>query len=86
MQAAVWYLLGIILGVTAYGLLRNFGVPLESSDPWLVAMLLLVFLVPYVLIQIGLVCFMRAVWAIAPQFVRPLGALELARRLHAPRA
>src|SRR5687768_14589764 len=33
MQATVWYLLGIILGVTVYGLLRYFKAPFESNEP-----------------------------------------------------
>jgi hypothetical protein len=82
MQGTVWYLLGIILGVAAYGLLRYFKAPFESGETWLTGLLLLVFLVPYALMQVGLLCFMRAVWVVAPQFVRSVGALEVARRVH----
>jgi hypothetical protein len=82
MQATVWYLLGIILGVTAYGLLRYLKVPWDSNEPWFLALLLTVFLPPYSLMQTGLLCFMRAVWIVVPQFVRPVGALEIARRVH----
>lgn len=70
--------------LAAYGLLRYFGAPLESREPWSVPLLLLVFLMPYALMQIGLICFMRAVWVIVPQFVRPVGALEVVRRVHQP--
>jgi hypothetical protein len=82
MQATVWYLLGILLGVTVYGILKYFKAPFDSGDPWFTALLLLAFSAPYALMQIGLLCFMRAVWTVAPQFVRPVGTLEVVRRVH----
>ena len=82
MQATVWYVLGILLGVTVYGLLRYFRAPFDSNDPWFVALLLLAFLAPYTLMQTGLLCFMRAVWVVAPQFIRPVSAFEIVRRVH----
>jgi hypothetical protein len=47
-----------------------------------VALWLLLFLVPAALMQIGLLCFMRALWVIAPQFLRTVHSFELARRVH----
>ena len=82
MQAAIWYLFGIILGVTIYGLLSHFGIPLDSNEPWYPMVLLLAFLVPYAFMQIGLIHFVRAVWVVAPNFLRRVDAIEFARRVH----
>ena len=82
MQAAIWYLFGIILGVTIYGLLSHFGIPADSSEPWYPMVLLLAFLVPYAFMQIGLIYFVRAVWVVAPYFLRRVDAFEFARRVH----
>lgn len=57
-QATVWHLLGIILGVGLYAVVD----PLQLGGFWL-----LVFVLPYALMQIGLVAFLRAVWTVAPQ-------------------
>lgn len=80
-QAAVWHLFGIVLGASIYGLLRQADVALDRSDPLSVALWLLLFLVPYALMQIGLIHFLRAIWAIAPHLVRSLGAFEIRRRV-----
>jgi MFS family permease len=82
MQAAVWYLFGIILGVTIYGLLSHFGMPGDASEPWQPWFLLLAFLAPYAFMQVGLICFLRAVWVVAPYFLRPVDTFEFARRVH----
>jgi hypothetical protein len=81
LQATLWYLSGILLGTTVYGLLRYFEVPFDAGERWLVALWLLLFLVPYALMQIGLLCFMRALWVIAPQLLRRVDAFEVARRV-----
>lgn len=70
MQATVWYVTGMVLGVSLYAL-----VP-ASHSPWL-----LVFVLPYALMQVGLVLFVRAAWVIAPQFLRPVGRREIWRRI-----
>ena len=72
MQATIWHLFGIILGLTLYALLMRFG----AGGPWL-----LLFLAPYALMQIALICFMRAIWAITPHFFRRVGAFELRKRI-----
>jgi hypothetical protein len=81
MQATIWHLFGIILGTSLYGLLVRFGVTFDPSAPSPSGLWLLLFLAPYALMQIGLVCFMRAVWVIAPDFFRRVGTLELRRRV-----
>ena len=81
MQATIWYLFGIILGTSLYGILMRFGVMFDPSEPSPDGLWLLLFLAPYAFMQIGLVCFMRAVWVITPHFFRRLGAFELARRV-----
>jgi hypothetical protein len=82
MQATLWYLFGIILGTTVYGLARYLGIPFEADEPWAVAVWLLLFLVPAALMQIGLLCFMRALWVIVPELLRSVNAFEVARRVH----
>jgi hypothetical protein len=81
MQATVWYLFGIILGTGLYGILMRFGVTFDPSEPSPDGLWLFVFLAPYALMQIGLLCFMSAIWAITPNFVRRVGAFEVARRV-----
>lgn len=80
-QATVWYLFGIILGTSLYGILMRLGLTYNPSEPSAGGLWLLLFLVPYAFMQVGLLCFMRAVWAIAPHFFRSLDAFELRRRV-----
>jgi hypothetical protein len=80
-QAAIWHLSGIMLGAVLYGLLMRSGVALPASEPWLVTLWTLLFLAPHLLMQIGLLSFMRAVLIVAPQLFRRVGALELRRRV-----
>ena len=82
LQATLWYLSGIILGTTVYGLARYLGIPFDAGERWVVALWLLLFLVPAALMQIGLLCFMRALWVITPQLLRRVDAFEIARRVH----
>lgn len=81
MQAAIWHLFGIILGASVYGLLRYFGITFHPSAPPPAGLWLLVFLAPYALMQIGLLCFMRAARAVSPAFFRRVGVFELRRRV-----
>jgi hypothetical protein len=80
-QAALWHLSGIMLGTVLYALLMRSGVALDGSERWLVAVWVLLFLAPHVLMQIGLFAFMRAVLVVAPQLFRRVGAFELRRRV-----
>lgn len=80
-QAALWHLSGIMLGAVLYGLLMRSGVALQASEPWLVTLWTLLFLAPHLLMQIGLLTFMRAVLIVAPQLFRRIGAFELRRRM-----
>lgn len=80
-QAAVWHLSGIMLSTLLYALLMRSGAALDASQPWLVALWVLLFLVPHALMQIGLLTFMRAVMVVAPQLFRRVGAFELRRRV-----
>lgn len=57
-QATSWHLVGIILGTSLYALVAHFGL----DGAWLA-----LFAAPYALMQLGLVSFMRAIWAVAPQ-------------------
>ena len=80
-QAAVWHLSGIMLSTVLYALLMRSGVALHASEPWLVALWAALFLLPHALMQIGLLTFMRALFIVAPQLFRKVGAFELRRRL-----
>src|SRR5688500_1283978 len=66
MQATIWYLFGIILGTSLYGVLMRFGVAFNPSEPSPGGLWLVLFLAPYALMQMGLLCFMRAVWVVTP--------------------
>ena len=57
-QATVWHLLGIVFGISLYAVVDH----LKLGGFWL-----LLFALPYALMQIGLVAFLRAIWTIAPQ-------------------
>ena len=57
-HATVWHLLGVILGTSLYAVLMHF----EAGGAWLA-----LFAAPYALMQIGLLSFLRGIWAIAPQ-------------------
>lgn len=80
-QATTLYLLGIILGTSLYGILVYFGVAFSPQDPTPAGLWLLLFIGPYAFMQAGFLCFMRALWIVAPQFVRGAGAFELRRRV-----
>jgi hypothetical protein len=80
-QAAIWHLLGIILGTSIYALLIRSGIRFDPSEPTIDGLWLLLFLLPYAVMQIGLLSFMRAVWVVAPQFFRRVGAFELRHRI-----
>jgi hypothetical protein len=80
-QAAVWHLSAILVGATIYALLVRFGLRFDPLEPSAASLWLLLFLAPYALMQIGVLAFLRAVWAVAPQFLRGVGAFELRRRV-----
>lgn len=81
MQAAIWYLFGILLGTSLYGVLVYFGVSFNPGQPTAMGLWLLLFIAPYALMQTGLIFFMRAVWVVTPHFLRPVTALEIRRRI-----
>ena len=81
MQASIWYLFGILLGTSLYGLLVYFGVTFDPGKPSAAGLWLLVFLVPYALMQVGFLFFMRAVWLITPEFLRRVSPFEIRRRI-----
>src|SRR5688572_24605632 len=80
-QAAVWHLSGVILGAALYAVLVRFGITFDPAEPSPAGLWLLLFLAPYALMQVGLLTFMRALWVIAPQFLRSVSPLELRRRV-----
>ena len=80
-QAALWHLSGIMLSNVLYTVLMRSGGMVDASERWMLAAWVLLFLVPHVLMQIGLFSFMRAVVVVAPQLFRKVGAFELRRRV-----
>lgn len=81
MQASVWYLFGIILGVSCYGLLLHFGVTFDPGNPTPEGLWLLVFIAPYALMQTGFIIFMRAAWLVTPQLFGRISPFEIRRRI-----
>lgn len=81
LQGAMWYLFGIILGVTIYGFLMFFDVTFDPNQPTPTGFWLLLFIPPYLLMQAGMLWFMHAIWLVSPQFFRRIDALELRRRI-----
>ena len=75
MQATVWHLVGMLLGLVVYSALKH----LALAGPWLA-----LYLAPYALMQVALICFLRGIWALAPDLFRPAGALAVARRIRQP--
>ena len=82
-QATVWHVLGIVVGISAYGLLGAIEARLEA--PLQVAAMFLLFAAPYALMQAGLLSFLRAIWTISPHLTRQFGVFEARRRVLARR-
>jgi hypothetical protein len=80
-QATTLYLLGILLGTSLYGMLVYFGVEFSPQEPTPAGLWLLLFIGPYAFMQAGFLCFMRALWIVAPQFLGGASAFELRRRV-----
>jgi hypothetical protein len=81
MQATIWHLFGIILGVSLYGLLRFVGIALDSGQPVPAGVWWLLFLAPYSLMQIALFNFMHAAWAISPSLLGRTSPFQVRRRV-----
>ena len=81
MQAAVWYLSGILLGTVIHALLMRSGVTWDQGDPWLIGIWVLLLLAPHALMQIGLLTFLGAVWIVGPQLFGKVGAFAARRRV-----
>ena len=75
MQATIWHLVGMLLGLVVYSALQH----LALAGPWLA-----LYLAPYALMQFALICFLRGIWALAPDLFRPGGVLAVARRIRQP--
>ncbi|MEJ6022141.1 hypothetical protein [Ramlibacter sp. PS4R-6] len=81
MQGAVFYVSGVVLGVSFYGLFRYMGFEFDAARPDLHGLWLLLFFVPYWLMQRGFFMFLTAVWIIVPQLLHPVSSYELWRRV-----
>jgi hypothetical protein len=77
MQATVWYFTGILLGFAMYGTLQVLPGDAANLGPWAIAL----FVTPAVLMQVGMVLFVRAAWVIAPQLLRRVSHYEVWRRI-----
>lgn len=80
MQATVWYLLGILLGVTMYAFVKPLGA-FEPGAAGLTRLWLLTFIAPYALMQMALLAFLRGIWALAPDLFPTGDMLTVARRV-----
>jgi hypothetical protein len=81
MQATVWYLVGILLGVIVYTATKRLGVRFDPAAPGLDSLWLLLFLAPYAFMQAALTSFLRGMRALGPDFFRGAGALQVVRRV-----
>ena len=81
MQATLWYLFGIFLGVTLYAFLKNIGVGLGADASLLSRLSLVLFVAPYALMQLALFRFMRAIWIVLPDLLGATGAMAIGRRV-----
>jgi len=81
MQATVWYLTGLVAGASLYGVLQDLRFTFDPAHPSVAGLWLLLFILPYALMQVGLLLFMRAAWIISPQFLRVLSPYEVWRRI-----
>ena len=86
MQATVWYLLGILLGVMVYALLKNLGIAFDSAEASLSRLGLLAFVGPYALMQVALFRFMEAIWVILPDLLGAARPMAIGRRVSARRS
>lgn len=81
MQAAVWYCTGIVTGAALVGAMPWSWIGHNPAAPGLSSLALLVFLLPYPLMQMGFTLFMRSACVIAPQFIRRVTPYEVWRRI-----
>lgn len=82
LQATLFALVGTILGIGMYALFVWFGF-WPGQEISKKHSLLILFLIPYAIIQTGFACFMLSVRIVAREFLRPLSAKELHKRIKA---
>lgn len=79
-QAAVFTLIGVLIGAVIYAWLNNFGVVVVQGNgeasPWA-----FLYLIPMAFIEIGYSSFLATLRAISKDFLRPISAREIARRI-----
>ena len=81
LQGTVWYLAGIIVGVSLYGVLMRFSMIVRLEDAPAAGLWLLLFMLPFLLMQAGLIQVLRAAWLVAPHVLRQASAREIRRRI-----
>jgi len=81
MQATVFYLSGVVLGASLYGLLQYFNFVFDPQAPTLSGLWLLLFAAPYLLMQRGLLLYLTAIWIIVPQLLHPVSPYQVWRRV-----
>ena len=81
MQGAVFYLSGVVLGASLYGLLQYLDFAFDPAAPTAAGAVLLVFIGPYALMQHGFLLFLGAVWIIGPQLLHPVSPYQVWRRV-----
>jgi hypothetical protein len=81
MQAAVWYCTGIVTGAALVGAMPWAWIGHDPAAPGAWSLTLLLFLVPYAIMQTGFTIFLRSACIIAPQFIRRVTPYEVWRRI-----
>lgn len=80
MQATVWHVLGIVTGLSMYGLLGYVEGPL-GMGPVTAPAILVLFAAPFAFMQLGLLSFLRAIWLLAPHLTKVMSAHDVRRRV-----
>lgn len=79
-QATIFTITGVLVGAVIYGWLSWFGVVIakgnDLNDPWIFA-----YMLPLAFIEFGYASFLFALRAISKDFLRPISAREIARRI-----
>ena len=79
-QATIFTITGILVGAVIYGWLSWFGISIAKenglNDPWVS-----IYFLPMAFIQFGYASFLFSLRSISKDFLRPLSAREIARRI-----
>jgi hypothetical protein len=86
MQATVFYLTGIVVGASLYGLFEMAGFDFDPAQPTWSGLWLLAFAFPLALMLLGVLRLLRAACVISPQFLTITSPYDVGRRMERRRA